>query len=55
MGRPGKELTNYLDLITKSSNKKQKSRFDITEINNQDFSKLLNKFRNPPYLSYKIK
>ena len=37
------------------SNKKQNSRFAITEITNQDFSKFLNKFKNSPYLVYKSK
>ena len=53
MGIPGKGLTNSLDLITKRSNKKQKARFDINEINNQDFRKLLRNFKNPTYLGYK--
>ena len=35
MGIPGKGLTTYLSLRTKISNKKQKSRFSITNINNQ--------------------
>ena len=34
MGIPGKGMTNYLDLRTKMSNKKEKERFSITDINN---------------------
>ena len=37
------------------SNKKQKARFSITKITNEDFSKLLKKFNNSPYLGYKSK
>ena len=55
MGRSGKGLNNYLALRTKSQNKKQKARFAITEITNQDFRKFLNKFNNAPYIGYKIK
>ena len=55
MGRPGKGLNNSLDLRTKRSNKKQKARFDITDINNQEFRKFIKKFNNLPYLGYKIK
>ena len=29
--------------------------FAITDINNQDFRKLIKKFKHPPYLRYKIK
>ena len=49
---PGKILTNFLDLWTKRSNKKQKARFSIIEITNQYFSNFLNKFNNPPHLGY---
>ena len=52
---PGKGLTNSLSLRTKRSNKKQKEFFSITDITNQDFSKLINKFNNSPYLGYKSK
>ena len=45
-GIPGKGLTNSLYIITKSVNKKQKARFDITYITNQDFRNLLNKFKD---------
>ena len=55
MERPGKGLNNSLALRTKIPNKKKRSRFTITEITNQDFSKLLNKFKNSPYISYKSK
>ena len=53
MGRPDKGLTNSLDLRTKRSNNKQKARFTITDITNQDFSKLLKKVDNSTYLGYK--
>ena len=52
---PGKGLTTYPDLRTKSSNKKQKERFAITDINNKDFIKLLKKFKNSPYIGWKSK
>ena len=52
---PGKGLTTSLDLRTKNSNKKQKSRSAITDINNKDFSKLLKKFKNSPYIGWKSK
>ena len=52
---PGRGLTTPLALSTKRPNKKQKARFAITEINNQDYRKLLNNFKNSPYLGYKIK
>ena len=55
MGRPGKGLTTSMDIRTKRSNKKQKERNGITDITKQDFSKLLEKFKNSPYLGYKIK
>ena len=55
MGRPGKGLTTSLALSTKSSNKKQKAGLAITGITNQDFRKLLNKFKYSPYIGYKIK
>ena len=48
-------LTPSLDLRTKIQNKKQKEFFSITDINKQDFRKLLKKFENSPYLGYKIK
>ena len=54
-GRPGKWLTSSLDLRTKSSNKKKKARFSITNIIIQDFSKFLKKIKNSPYLGYKSK
>ena len=46
MGIPGKGMTTYMYLRTKRTNKKQKARFSITDITNQDFRKLLNKFKN---------
>ena len=55
MVRPGYRLTKYLDIRTKSSNKKQKARFDITDITNKDFSQLLKQFKNSPYIGYKSK
>ena len=55
MGRRRKELTNYLNLRTKRPNKNKKSRFAITDITEQDFSKLLKKFEYLPYLGYKVK
>ena len=48
-------MTISLDLRTKISNKKQKSRFAITDITNQDLRKLLKKFKNSPYIGYKSK
>ena len=44
-----------MDLKTRISNKKQKSRFSITDITNQDFRKLLKKFKNSPFLCCKSK
>ena len=46
MGRLGKGLITSLSLRTKRSNKKQKSKFAITDITNQYFRKLLKKFNN---------
>ena len=37
------------------SNNKQKSRFSISDITKQDFSKLLKKFNNSPYIGLKSK
>ena len=45
MGIPGDGLNISLDFRTKMSNKKQNSRFAITEITNQEFSKLITKFK----------
>ena len=42
-------------LRNKSPNKKQREMFSIIDITNQDFSKLLEKFNNSPYLGYKSK
>ena len=55
MGIPGKCLTTSQALRTKIPNKKQKARFAITDINKQDFSKLIKKFGNSPYLGNKSK
>ena len=48
-------MTTYLDLSTKIPNKKQNSRFSITDITNQYFRKLLKNFNNSPYIGYNIK
>ena len=50
IGRPGKGVTNSLLISTKRLNKKQKARFAITGITNQDFRKLFKYFKNSPYL-----
>ena len=42
----GKGLTASLALRNKTSNKKQKERFSMTEITKQDFRKFLKKFGN---------
>ena len=55
MGRPGKRLSNFMTLKTKSSNNNQKSRFSINNITKQNFRKLLKYFDNPYYLGYKRK
>ena len=55
MRKPGKGITTSLYLRTKRSNKKQNAKFSITDINEQDLSKLLKKFNNPPYPGYKSK
>ena len=51
MGIPGKGLTTIMDISTKILNKTQKARFSISEITNQYLRKLLNNFKNPPYLA----
>ena len=51
----GKGLTASLALRNKTSNKKQKERFSMTEITKQDFRFLFNKFENIPYIGYKSK
>ena len=48
-------MTTSLVLSTKSPNKKQKVRFFITDIANQDFRHFLKKFKNSPYLGYNSK
>ena len=55
MQQSGKGITTSLSLRNKRPNKKQKARFDITDIDNQDLRKFLNKFRNSLYLGYKKK
>ena len=50
METPGKVLTTSLDLRTEIPNKKQKVRFAITDMTNQDFSKFIKKFNNSLYL-----
>ena len=55
MGSPGNGLTNSLYIRTKRSNKKQNTRFYITDITNQYLSNFLRKFKNSPYLCYKSK
>ena len=52
---PGKGMTMYLGISTKSPNEKQKARFSITVIAENYFRKCLKKFDNSPYLGYKIK
>ena len=46
----GKRMNTSLAISTKSSNKKQKSRFAITDITNKDFKKLLKNLKNSLYL-----
>ena len=53
MGIPGKGLTTYLYLRTKIPDKKEKARFFINDITNENFRKFLKGFINLPYLSYK--
>ena len=48
-------MTNSLYLRTKIPNNKQKSRFAITDITNQFFIKLLEKFKLSHCLGYKSK
>ena len=55
IGIPGKGRATSMYLRTKIPNKKQKSRFAITDITKQYFRKLLKKFDNSPYLGYKSK
>ena len=55
MRRSGKGLTTSLAIRTKRTNKKQKARNSITNINNQYFRQFLRKIRNLTYLSYKMK
>ena len=55
VGIPGKGLTTYLTLRTKSPNKKQNTRIYITDITYQYFRKLIKKFKNLPDLGCKNK
>ena len=55
VGLSGTGTTTSMYISTKSSNKKQKTRLYITDITKQDFRKLLKKFKNSPYIVYKIK
>ena len=55
MGIPGRGLTTSLDIIIKRSNNKQNEKFYITDITKHDFRNFLKKFKNSPYLGYKIK
>ena len=55
MGRPVKGMTNSLFLMTKESNKKQKSGFAITDITKLGFRKFIKKFENSPDLIYNSK
>ena len=48
-------MTTSLDLSTKRPNKKQKVKFAITDIINQDLRELLKNFNNSPDLCYKQK
>ena len=52
---PSKGLNTSIYIMTKRSTNKQKARFAITDITNQDFRKLLKKFKDSPYLGYKSK
>ena len=52
---PGKGMTTSLAIMTKRTKNKQKARFAITEITNQDLKKFLKKFKTSPYLGYKSK
>ena len=55
MGIPGDGLNISLDIRTNMSNKKQNSRFAITDTADQDFRKFLKRFKNPTYIGNKIK
>ena len=48
-------MTISRTINTKSSNKKQKSRFEIVYITKHHFRKFLRKFSNSPHLGYKSK
>ena len=51
----GKGMKTSMDLRTKTSNKKQKAKFAITDNTNQELRKLINMFNNFPFLGYKSK
>ena len=55
MVRPENGMTSSLALRTKIPNKKQKTRFAITDITKQDYRKFLKNFESSPYLGYNIK
>ena len=51
----GKGLTASMSLRTKITNKKQKSKFAISDNSNQDFREFLKKLNISPYLGYNSK
>ena len=55
MGRLGKGKTTSMCLSIKRPNKKQKTSFEMTDIANQYFRKLLKGFNNSPNLGNKKK
>ena len=55
MGIPVKSMTTPLAPRNLNRNKKQNTRFAITDITNQDFRNLLNKFKNSPYVGHNDK
>ena len=48
MGILGKGLVTSFSVKTKRSNEKEKARFGITDITNQDFREAIKKFENSP-------
>ena len=55
VGISDKGNTTYMNIWTKMTNKKQKSRTVVTDITNKYFRKLLKKLNNLLYLGYKKK
>ena len=55
MGRPGKGMATSLDISTKIQNKKQKAKFFVTDVTNQNFRNFLKNFGDSPYLGYNSK